>query len=68
MASSQTTIIPHSQEAYVTRPYPSESDLDLLIQNVVVAQKAWAAVPLEQRLGIGRKFTVCYQINTLSIA
>jgi len=64
MASSQTTIVPHSQEAYITRTYPSESELDILIQNAVVAQKAWAAVPLEQRIAIGRKFTVCCQINT----
>jgi len=41
--------------------------LDLFIQNAVVAQKAWAAVALEERVAIGRKFTVCSQISTPSI-
>ena len=67
MTSLQTTITPHNQEPYVTRAYPSELELDLFIQNAVVAQKAWAAVPLEERVAIGRKFTVCSQISTLSI-
>ena len=67
MTSLQTTITPHTQEPYVTRAYPSDSELDLFIQNAVVAQRAWAAVPLEERVAIGRKFTVCSQINTPSI-
>jgi len=67
MAGLQTTITPHTQEPYVTRTYPSESELNLLIQNAVVAQKAWAAVPLEERVAIGRKFMVCTQINAPSI-
>lgn len=53
---SQTTIIPHSQKPLVTRIYPSQSELDVLIQNSVKAQKEWARVPLQQRIAVGRKF------------
>ncbi|PPR04272.1 hypothetical protein CVT26_004062 [Gymnopilus dilepis] len=53
---SQTTIIPHSQEPYVTRTYPSEQELDKIIHDATVAQKAWKDVPLEERIAIGRKF------------
>ncbi|KDR72477.1 hypothetical protein GALMADRAFT_158701 [Galerina marginata CBS 339.88] len=53
---TQTTIIPHSQEPYVTRTYPSEGELDVIIQNAAVAQKAWSAVPLSERIAIGRRF------------
>ncbi|KAF5380042.1 hypothetical protein D9615_006154 [Tricholomella constricta] len=56
MPEIQTTITPHSQQPYVSRTYPSESELDASIQNAVAAQKAWAAVPLEARIAIGRKF------------
>ena len=57
--TQQTTIIPHFQEPYVTRVYPSVADLDRLIQSAVIAQKAWNVVPLEERIAIGRKFIVC---------
>ncbi|KAF8962362.1 succinate semialdehyde dehydrogenase [Flammula alnicola] len=53
----QTTITPHSQEPYVTRTYPSQGELDKFIQNAALAQKAWSAVPVEERIAIGRKFT-----------
>ncbi|EEB87864.1 hypothetical protein MPER_14610, partial [Moniliophthora perniciosa FA553] len=54
--TSQTTIIPHSQEPYVTRNYPSESELDTAIRNAQTAQKAWAKVPVEEKIKLGRKF------------
>jgi acyl-CoA reductase-like NAD-dependent aldehyde dehydrogenase len=54
----QTTIIPHSQEPYTTRVYPSIEQLDEVIQNALSAQKAWNAVSLADRIAIGRKFTV----------
>ena len=63
---SQTTIIPHSQEPYVTRTYPSEQELDKIIHDATVAQKAWKDVPLEERIAIGRKFMVRQQHNTLA--
>ncbi|KAF8908592.1 succinate semialdehyde dehydrogenase [Gymnopilus junonius] len=53
---SQTTIIPHNQEPYITRIYPSEQELDTIIQNAAIAQKAWKNIPLEERIAIGRKF------------
>lgn len=55
---SQTTITPHSQEPLVTRTYPSESELDALIQKSAKAQKEWAKVPVQERVAIGRKFMV----------
>ncbi|KAI3600396.1 aldehyde dehydrogenase [Moniliophthora roreri] len=55
-ATSQITIIPHSQEPYVTRNYPSESELDAAIRNAQTAQKTWAKAPVEERIKIGRKF------------
>ncbi|KAF9521560.1 NAD-aldehyde dehydrogenase [Crepidotus variabilis] len=54
--TEQTTIIPHSQEPYVTRVYPTERELDQHIQDAAVAQKAWSGVPLADRIAIGRRF------------
>ncbi|KAG5637877.1 hypothetical protein H0H81_002840 [Sphagnurus paluster] len=56
MPEVQTTITPHNQKPYVQRTYPNEQELDSTIQKAVVAQKAWALIPLEQRIAIGRKF------------
>ncbi|GLB39323.1 putative aldehyde dehydrogenase family protein [Lyophyllum shimeji] len=56
MPEIQTTITPHNQHPYVSREYPPVSELDAAIQNAVEAQKAWAAVPLKERIAIGRKF------------
>ena len=55
----QTTIIPHSQEPYVTRTFPSIEELDKLIQSAVVGQKNWNAKSLEDRIAIAIKFIVC---------
>ncbi|KAI0643224.1 NAD-aldehyde dehydrogenase [Trametes meyenii] len=54
--SSQTTLIPHSQEPLVIRTYPSESQLEKSIQYAAAAQEKWARVPLGQRIAIGRRF------------
>ncbi|KAF8056685.1 NAD-aldehyde dehydrogenase [Lyophyllum atratum] len=56
MPEIQTTITPHSQKPYVLREYPSELELDSAIHNAAEKQKAWAAVPLKERITIGRKF------------
>ena len=61
-ASSQTTITPHNQQPLVTRTYPSELELDGTIRRSSLAQKAWARVPLKDRLAIGAKFVVSYPI------
>jgi hypothetical protein len=61
-SSSQTTITPHNQQPLVTRTYPSELELDAIIRRSSVAQKAWARVPLKDRLAIGAKFVVSYPI------
>jgi acyl-CoA reductase-like NAD-dependent aldehyde dehydrogenase len=54
----QTTITPHNQNPFVTRTYPSENELDKLIANAVIAQKAWSAVSVEDRVTVGKKFMV----------
>ncbi|KAF9016158.1 NAD-aldehyde dehydrogenase [Hymenopellis radicata] len=54
--ATQTTIIPHSQQPLVSRTYPSEADLDAAIVAASTAQKAWAKVPVAERIAIGRKF------------
>jgi len=54
----QTTISPHTQEPFVSRTYPSQSELDLSIQDASNAQKVWRMVPLADRIHIGRKFIV----------
>ena len=56
----QTTIIPHSQKPLVTRKYPTEPELDAVIQRSSKAQKEWAKVPIQERVAIGRKFMVSY--------
>ncbi|RDB18652.1 hypothetical protein Hypma_014768 [Hypsizygus marmoreus] len=56
MPEIQTTITPHNQQPYVQRTYPTESELDAVIQSAAEAQKAWSKVPLEERVEIGRKF------------
>lgn len=66
MSSIQTTITPHNQRPFVTRTYPSENELDKIIANAVVAQKAWSAVSVEDRVIIGRKFMVEITISILA--
>ena len=65
MSSIQTTITPHNQKPFVTRTYPSENELDNLIANAVIAQKAWSAVSVEDRVAIGKKFMVSDKISIL---
>jgi hypothetical protein len=64
--SSQTTIIPHNQQPLVTRTYPSEAELGDVLARATLAQKAWARVPLKDRLAIGTKFLVCTHSLTSS--
>ncbi|KAJ7749267.1 succinate semialdehyde dehydrogenase [Mycena maculata] len=54
--AAQVTISPIDQQPLVQRIYPTAEELDATITRVAVAQKAWAAVPLEERLAIGQKF------------
>lgn len=61
--SIQTTITPHSQTPFVTRTYPSENELDNLIRNAVIAQKAWSAVSVEDRVAIGKRFMVAINFH-----
>jgi acyl-CoA reductase-like NAD-dependent aldehyde dehydrogenase len=56
--ASQTTITPHNQQPFVTRTYPSESQLDEVIERACDAQKAWRDVPIAERIAIAKKFTV----------
>ena len=56
--ASQTTITPHNQTPLVTRTYASQSELDDAVQRSYEAQKAWARVPLKDRLVIATKFVV----------
>ena len=58
--TSQTAITPHNQRPFVTRTYPSQSELDTTIRRSSLAQNAWARVPLTDRLAIGTKFVVSY--------
>ena len=54
--TEQTTISPHNQQPYVTRQYPSAAELDAQLDKAAAAQKAWARVPLKERIAIGYKF------------
>jgi acyl-CoA reductase-like NAD-dependent aldehyde dehydrogenase len=62
----QTTISPHSQQPYVTRTYPSQPEVDAMIQKSAKAQKAWGLVPVQVRVAIGRKFMVSSEHNVPS--
>ncbi|EAU81348.1 succinate semialdehyde dehydrogenase [Coprinopsis cinerea okayama7 len=59
--SVQTTITPHNQQPYVSRTYPSQQEIDEVIQKAAVAQKAWAKVPLKERVEIGNKFVTEFE-------
>ncbi|TFK22364.1 succinate semialdehyde dehydrogenase [Coprinopsis marcescibilis] len=54
--SAQITITPHNQQPFVARTYPSELQVDQAISKAAHAQKAWAAVPVKERIEIGNKF------------
>jgi acyl-CoA reductase-like NAD-dependent aldehyde dehydrogenase len=56
MASEQTTIIPHSQQPYVTRTYPTSDQVDATIVASAAAQEKWKLVPLKERMAIGSRF------------
>jgi hypothetical protein len=55
---SQITIAPHNQQPFVKRFYPSETELDEIIDNSAKAQKAWSRIPLKERIELGWKFIV----------
>lgn len=59
--TSQTTITPHNQTPLVTRTYASQSELDDIVKRSSEAQKAWARVPLKDRLAIATKFVDEFQ-------
>ncbi|KAJ3819989.1 succinate semialdehyde dehydrogenase [Lentinula raphanica] len=54
--TTQTTITPHSQQPYITRTYPSLSQVEATIIQASEAQKSWAKVGLDERIKIGWKF------------
>ncbi|KAF5351256.1 hypothetical protein D9756_008468 [Leucocoprinus leucothites] len=54
--SVQTTISPHNQQPLVSRTYPGETDLDVIIREAHAAQKSWSKVPVKERIAIGRRF------------
>jgi hypothetical protein len=56
--STQTTITPHNQQPFVTRSYPSESELNVIIETSAAAQKAWRTVSLQERIQIATRFIV----------
>lgn len=58
--ATQTTITPHNQKPYVSRKYPSESELDGVIKTASAAQKKWAKISLTERIAIGHKFIVSF--------
>lgn len=60
---TQTTIIPHSQEPYVTRTYQNEPELDIKLQDAALAQAAWRKRTLKERIEIGHEFVVCMEIS-----
>ena len=60
---AQTTISPHNQKPFVTRSYPSETDLDGIIERSTIAQKSWSRVPIRERIDIGWKFIVSSQVG-----
>ncbi|KAJ6590459.1 succinate semialdehyde dehydrogenase [Mycena vulgaris] len=53
---AQVSISPHDLQPYCQRNYPTDAGLDATIARAAEAQKAWAAVPLEERIAIGTKF------------
>ncbi|KAK7018963.1 aldehyde dehydrogenase [Favolaschia claudopus] len=55
-ATTQTTISPVDLQPVVERTYPTPQVLDATIARATAAQKEWAAVPLAERIAIGRKF------------
>ncbi|KAF7348446.1 putative betaine aldehyde [Mycena venus] len=54
--NAQTTISPVDLQPVVQRIYPTTDALDATIARAAAAQKAWAAVPLAERIAIGQKF------------
>ncbi|EIN04450.1 succinate semialdehyde dehydrogenase [Punctularia strigosozonata HHB-11173 SS5] len=56
--TEQTTVSPHSLQTLhgSRRVYPSVEELNAVVDRASAAQKAWAKVPLPQRIAIGRKF------------
>lgn len=56
MTSVQTTISPHTLQAYVTRSYPSSDQVDAAIVAAADAQSGWKVVPLKDRVDICSRF------------
>ncbi|KAH7923587.1 ALDH-like protein [Leucogyrophana mollusca] len=61
---SQATISPHNQRLLVSRKYPTEGDLDQVIQRSVQAQKDWRRFPLQDRIAISEK--LLEELHTLT--
>ena len=64
----QTTIAPHTQKPVVTRTYPTEAELDVIIQSAADAQRIWAKVPISETgmaiTGISVARQVCRNSHT----
>jgi len=54
--NEQTTIIPHSQQPYVTRVYPTSDQVDAAIVASAAAQEKWKFAPLKDRMAICSRF------------
>ncbi|EJT98121.1 NAD-aldehyde dehydrogenase [Dacryopinax primogenitus] len=68
MPETQTTIAPHSLKPVVTRQYPGAADIDAAIEASFRVQKVWRKVPLEDRIGIGRRFMTEFEAQKDRIA
>jgi len=64
--SLQTTISPHNQQPLVSRSYPAQNELDVLITKAREAQKTWSNLPLKERVAIGYRFMVGANISIWS--
>ncbi|EPS94294.1 hypothetical protein FOMPIDRAFT_101659 [Fomitopsis schrenkii] len=54
--TSQITLSPHTQQSLVSRTYPSQAELNDIIERSEAAQKRWALVPLRKRIDVASKF------------
>ncbi|KAG9312587.1 Aldehyde/histidinol dehydrogenase [Chiua virens] len=58
---TQTTTVPHTQEPYVTRTYPTEDELNDKLQCAALAQITWRQRPLKHRIEVGNKFVSLFK-------
>ncbi|MGF6724527.1 acyl-CoA reductase-like NAD-dependent aldehyde dehydrogenase [Paraburkholderia sp. GAS41] len=68
MKDELVSLSPIDGSEFVRRPYASEAHIGQTLRSATIAQKAWAAMPLSERLALVGRAVDCFGENKAAIA